>query len=58
MDIQEVLALAIVTLAAIYWLRGLVRLALGSKRGCGSGCGKCSAVKPEAAGRRIGLPQV
>ncbi len=58
MAIQDVSAFVLVAAAAIYWLRGLVRLALGSKRGCGSGCGKCSAVKPEAAGRRIGLPQV
>ena len=58
MAIQDVLVFALVSLAAIYWLRGLARLALGSKRGCGSGCGKCSAVTPETTGKRIGLPQV
>jgi len=58
MAIQEVLAFTLVSLAAIYWLRGLARLALGSKRGCGSGCGKCSELKPETTSKRIGLPQV
>ena len=58
MAIQDVLVFALISLAAIYWLRGLARLALGSKRGCGSGCGKCSAAKPETTRKRIGLPQV
>ena len=58
MDIQVVSALALVSLAAIYWLRGLARLALGTKRGCGSGCGKCGSVMPKTTSRRIGLPQV
>ena len=58
MLIQDISVFALVSLAAIYWLRGLARLALGTKRGCGSGCGKCSAVKPETNSQRIGLPQV
>lgn len=58
MAIQELIALALVALAAAYWLRGLMRTGRGSKGGCTSGCGKCSAPKPEVSGKRIGLPQV
>ena len=29
-----------------------------AKPGCGSGCGKCPAAKPEPVGRRVALPQV
>ena len=58
MALQDVSAFVLMAAAAIYWLRSLARLALGTKRGCGSGCGKCSAVQPETTSRRIGLPQI
>ena len=58
MAIQELIALALVALAAAYWLRGLVRTGRSSKGGCTSGCGKCSAPRPEVATKRIRLPQV
>ena len=58
MAIQELIALALVALAAAYWLRGLVRTGRGSKGGCTSGCGKCSAPTPTTQGKRIGLPLV
>ena len=45
MNVQQILALMLVGLAAAFLLRlfaGSLRAFLSGKGGCGSGCGKCS----------------
>jgi hypothetical protein len=47
-----IIAAALAYLAWTVW-----RTVAGTKKGCGSGCGKCAAPAPTANGR-ISLPQV
>jgi len=58
-DVQLAIALLIVAGAASYVVRSVWKTTFGTKRGCGSGCGKC-AVPPASAPQkgRIELPQV
>ena len=58
MDYQLVVVGAAVLAAAGYVGRATWRTWFGPKAGCGSGCGKCAAPRPEPAGRRVALPQV
>lgn len=58
-DLQLIIVLALVAVAAGYVGRASVRTWFGKKAGCGSGCGKCAdspAVPPQKG--RIELPQV
>ena len=58
MDWQLPVVLAAVLFATGYVGRAAWRTWAGPATGCGSGCGKCVAPKPEPAGRRMALPQV
>jgi bacterioferritin-associated ferredoxin len=49
-----IIAVAVAYLAWTAW-----RTVAGTRKGCGSGCGKCTAPAPEpAAKRRVSLPTV
>jgi bacterioferritin-associated ferredoxin len=58
MDWQLAVVGAAVLAAAAYVGRAALRTWVGSKVGCGSGCGKCATPAPEPAGRRVALPQL
>lgn len=54
----EVWLVSGIVLAAVAYLATTVwRTMTGTKKGCGSGCGKCTVPEPTARGR-ISLPQV
>lgn len=55
MNIQEIVVVAAVVLAAAYWLSAFVKMGRGSGKGCGSGCGKCGEPPVETSGGRIKL---
>ena len=57
MDWQMLVVAAAVLAAGGFVGRAAVRALAGTKVGCGSGCGKCAAPRPEPAGRRIALPR-
>jgi bacterioferritin-associated ferredoxin len=54
MNIQQVIALGIVAIAALYLGRNAVRAfqALRSGKSCGSGCGKCGVAAQIEAARK------
>ena len=58
-DVQLIIALVMVALAAAYVARSAWKTWFGKKAGCGSGCGKCAAPAsgPPQKGR-IELPQI
>lgn len=54
MNLQQFLALILVSLAAIYLARNMVRALrsfLSGKSGCGDGCGKCGFAPTDSPGR-------
>jgi hypothetical protein len=54
----EVWLVSGIVLAAVVYLGTTVwRTMTGTKKGCGSGCGKCTVPEPTTRGR-ISLPQV
>jgi bacterioferritin-associated ferredoxin len=54
---QFVLVLVVIAAAVAYLGWTAWRTVAGTKKGCGSGCGKCVEPTPNIAGRRA-LPQV
>jgi hypothetical protein len=58
-DVQLIIVLALIALAAAYVLRASFKTWFGTKAGCGSGCGKCAAQPPASPQKgRIELPQI
>ena len=60
MDVQQLIALAIVTAAALYLGRGFIvaaRRFFSQQAGCGGGCGKCGfAPRGRAVGQTPKMP--
>jgi FeoB-associated Cys-rich membrane protein len=55
MTFQEIVVIAVVLLATLYWLSIFVKMSRGSGKGCGSGCAKCNETPVETTGGRIRL---